>query len=54
MTQVVVGQTAACRRFLKEDLSVSVIIPCKDEKGNIEDAVRRIPQLGQSNRNYFL
>jgi len=30
----------------KEKLSVSVIIPCKDERGNVEDAVRRIPQLG--------
>lgn len=29
----------------KEKLSVSVIIPCKDERGNIEDAVRRIPSL---------
>jgi 2-polyprenyl-3-methyl-5-hydroxy-6-metoxy-1,4-benzoquinol methylase len=29
----------------RENLSVSIIIPCKDEKGNIEDAVRRIPQL---------
>jgi hypothetical protein len=29
-----------------EKLSVSVIIPCKDERGNVEDAVRRIPSLG--------
>ncbi len=27
------------------DLSVSVIIPCKDEQGNVEDAVSRIPEL---------
>ncbi len=27
-------------------LSVSVIIPCKDERGNVADAVRRIPSLG--------
>ncbi len=27
------------------NLSVSVIIPCKDEEGNIQDAVRRIPNL---------
>ena len=30
----------------KEKLSISVIIPCKDERGNVEDAVRRIPNLG--------
>ena len=29
----------------KNKLSVSVIIPCKDERGNVADAVRRIPQL---------
>jgi len=26
--------------------SLSVIIPCKDERGNIEDAVTRMPQMG--------
>jgi len=30
----------------REKLSVSVIIPCKDERGNVADAVRRIPSLG--------
>jgi hypothetical protein len=29
----------------REKLSVSVIIPCKDERGNVADAVRRIPVL---------
>jgi hypothetical protein len=29
----------------KNKLSVSVIIPCKDERGNVADAVRRIPPL---------
>ena len=45
MTQVVVGRLLA-PAVPKEELSVSVIIPCKDEKGNVEDAVRRMPQLG--------
>src|SRR5260370_15796851 len=27
------------------DLAVSVVIPCKNEKENVEDAVRRIPAL---------
>ena len=29
-----------------EKLTVSVIIPCKDERGNIAEAVRRMPSLG--------
>lgn len=29
-----------------EKLSVSVVIPCKDERGNVEAAVCRIPRLG--------
>ena len=45
MTQVVVGRLLP-PAVPKEELSVSVIIPCKDEKGNVEDAVRRMPQLG--------
>jgi SAM-dependent methyltransferase len=28
------------------ELSVSVIVPCRNEKGNIEDAIKRIPQMG--------
>ena len=45
MTQVVVARMLP-PAVPKEELSVSVIIPCKDEKGNVEDAVRRMPQLG--------
>jgi SAM-dependent methyltransferase len=45
MTQVVVGRLMP-PPVPKEELSVSVIVPCKDEKGNIEDGAQRIPQLG--------
>jgi hypothetical protein len=45
MTQVVVARLLP-PPIPPAELSVSVIIPCKDEKGNVEDAVRRIPQLG--------
>ena len=44
MTQVVVARMVPPVVSL-EDLAVSVVIPCKNEKGNVEDAVRRIPSL---------
>jgi SAM-dependent methyltransferase len=34
-------------------LKVSVVIPCKDEQGNVEDAVRRIPELGGATEIIF-
>jgi hypothetical protein len=30
----------------RKEYSVSIVIPCRNEEGNIEDAVRRIPNLG--------
>lgn len=44
MTQVVVARILP-PPVVPEKLSVSVVIPCKNEKGNVEDAVRRIPVL---------
>src|SRR6266496_4695678 len=44
MTQVVVARMLPTP-VLREKLAVSVVIPCKNEKGNVEDAVRRIPAL---------
>jgi 2-polyprenyl-3-methyl-5-hydroxy-6-metoxy-1,4-benzoquinol methylase len=44
MTQVLTARVIPLS-IPRENLAVSVIIPCKDEKGNIEDAVRRVPQL---------
>src|SRR5216110_1779887 len=52
MTQVVVGRSLPSR-VPKEELSVSVIVPCKDEKGNVEDAVQRITQLGRQTEIIF-
>lgn len=31
----------------EEDVSVSVIVPCRNEEGNIQAAVERIPQMGK-------
>jgi SAM-dependent methyltransferase len=35
------------------NLKVSVIVPCKDERGNIEEAVKRMPALGGSTEIVF-
>jgi glycosyltransferase involved in cell wall biosynthesis len=37
----------------KSRVSVSVIVPCKDERGNIESAVVRMPELGRSTEIIF-
>src|SRR5437879_7956303 len=52
MTQVVVGRLLP-PPVPKEELSVSVIVPCKNERGNIEDAVQRMPQLGRQTEIIF-
>ena len=52
MTQVVVGRIMP-PSVPKEELSVSVIIPCKNEKGNVEDAVCRIPVLANRTEIIF-
>jgi 2-polyprenyl-3-methyl-5-hydroxy-6-metoxy-1,4-benzoquinol methylase len=44
MTQVIVARMLPMP-VSREKLAVSVVIPCKNEKGNVEDAVRRIPAL---------
>ena len=37
-----------------EDLSVSVIVPCRNEKGNIENAIKRIPRMGRETEIIFV
>jgi SAM-dependent methyltransferase len=45
MMQIMVARPmrAALR---EEDVSVSVIVPCRNEFGNVEQAVNRVPQMG--------
>ena len=38
----------------ENELSVSVIVPCRNEKGNIEDAVRYIPEMGRRTEIIFV
>jgi hypothetical protein len=37
-----------------DELSLSVIVPCRNERGNIADAVRQIPQLGRVTEIIFV
>lgn len=36
------------------EITVSVIIPCRNERGNIEDAVRKIPNMGKATEIIFI
>ncbi len=38
----------------QEDLSVSIIIPCRNEKGNVEPAAKRCPTLGKFTEIIFI
>jgi glycosyltransferase involved in cell wall biosynthesis len=52
MVQIVVARPKP-EPVNRSRLTVSVIIPCKNEKGNIEDAVKRIPELGHRTELIF-
>lgn len=52
MTEVHVARLLP-RAVAPEELKVSVVIPCKNERGNIQDAVRRIPRLGRETEIIF-
>jgi len=38
----------------EKELSVSVIVPCRNEKGNIEDAIKQIPRMGRQTEIVFV
>jgi glycosyltransferase involved in cell wall biosynthesis len=41
-------------RKTPEEVTCSVIVPCRNEKGNIEQAVRRIPDMGKHTEIIFV
>ena len=51
---VVARPRPAPRDPAQSDLTCSIIIPTKDEKGNIEDAIRRTPPLGRHTEYIFM
>lgn len=42
------------RRFADRKLSASIVIPCRNERGNIEDAIRRMPRFGSRQEILFV
>ncbi len=53
MVNLIVARPAAAAQR-DEDLSVSVVIPCRNERGNIEDAIKRVPQMGRETEVIFV
>jgi hypothetical protein len=52
MVQLIVGRPDPVA-LREEDVSVSVIVPCRNERGNIQDAVERIPDMGRHTEIIF-
>ena len=44
----------AVRQFPDRKFSVSIVIPCRNEKGNIESAIRRMPRFGSAQEILFV
>jgi SAM-dependent methyltransferase len=42
------------RQFTDRKLSASILIPCRNERGNIENAIRRMPKFGSSQEILFV
>ena len=42
------------RSFPDRKLSASILIPCRNERGNIEDAIRRMPRFGSAQEILFV
>jgi SAM-dependent methyltransferase len=41
-------------QFADRKLSASILIPCRNERGNIEDAIRRMPRFGSTQEIIFV
>jgi len=52
MIQVMVARPVKAEKQLK-DISVSVIVPCRNEEGNVALAVERIPEMGKQTEIIF-
>ena len=53
LTEVLVSRPMAVRKAAV-DTTCTVLIPCRNEKGNIEDAIRRTPAMGKHTEIIFV
>jgi hypothetical protein len=53
LVQVVIARPVDQRRDA-DGLSVSVVIPCRNERGNVGDAIRRVPAMGRHTELIFV
>ena len=54
LTNYIVARTEIDKADLKTDYTVSVIIPARNESGNIAAAIDRLPQLGNHTEIIFV
>jgi hypothetical protein len=52
MIKVLVARSVPSKRE-QQEISTSIIIPCKNERGNIEAAITRIPEMGKHTEIIF-
>jgi SAM-dependent methyltransferase len=53
LNEVIVAKTVTQRKP-PEDVTCSVIVPCRNERGNIEEAVKRTPNMGKQIEMIFV
>jgi hypothetical protein len=53
ITEIIVARPAETRKDA-QDVTCSIIIPCRNEKGNIEPAVKRTPKMGRDTEIIFV
>ncbi|MDX1570197.1 MAG: glycosyltransferase [Xanthomonadales bacterium] len=54
ITYLVARPNPAFRPNTRRERSVTVVVPCRNERGNIKDAVRRIPAMGRHTEILFV
>jgi SAM-dependent methyltransferase len=54
LTKFIIARSVLNHRPDRADLSVSVIIPARNEKGNIENALKRMPAMGRHTEVIFV
>jgi glycosyltransferase involved in cell wall biosynthesis/SAM-dependent methyltransferase len=54
LVQYAVAEPAPARPRRPERPSVSVVVPCRNEAGNVDDAIERIPEMGRSTEIVFV